>query len=259
VPPGARLTVKLRTGTAEKDGVELAPRTAYNFSGVRTKILTWHGCELEVEGRSDDDFIAEYATPTDNPAASAAINLHARLGELRQAATREGREGPRVLIAGATATGKTTLARTLASYATRQGLQPLVVNTDPERGMLSTPGCLSAAVFATIMDPEAADGWGSTPTSGPSAVPVKLPLVYYYGRRAPDEEPDFYRELVSKLAGTVSGRLSEDDDVRSAGIIVDSSGVSDKSKEGIDLLAHIVDEISGEQRHTRHSTTELSI
>lgn len=156
----------------------------------------------------------------------------------------ERREGPRVLIAGPPTTGKTTLVRTLASYATRQGFEPIVVNADPKEGMLSLPGTLSASVFATVMDPEAVDGWGTTPTSGPSTVPVKLPLVYYYGRNLPDDDPEFYRELTSKIAGTVSGRLSEDEAVRSSGVIVDSMGVSEKSKIGEDLLAHIVDELS---------------
>lgn len=163
---------------------------------------------------------------------------------MRLAARRERREGPRVLIAGPSNTGKTTLTKTLASYATRKGDQPLVVNVDPKEGMLSLPGTLSASVFATVMDPEAPDGWGSTPTSGPSSVPVKLPLVYLYGRQNSEEEPEFYSELVSKLAGGVSGRLSEDDEVRSSGVIVDTMGVSEKNKAGIGLLAHIVDEFS---------------
>lgn len=223
--------------------MELALRNAYSFSGIKSKILTWHGCELEVEGRTDDDFVAEYATPTANTA-NAHVNLHARLNEMRNMAARERREGPRVLIAGPPTTGKTTLARTLTSYATRQGFEPIVVNADPKEGMLSLPGTLSASVFATVMDPEAVDGWGTTPTSGPSTVPVKLPLVYYYGRNSPEDDPEFYRELTSKIAGTVSGRLSEDEGVKSSGVIVDSMGVSEKSKIGEDLLAHVVDELS---------------
>lgn len=250
--PGRSLVLKVLSGTAEKDGVELAPRNAYTLSGTKSKILTWHGCELEVEGRCEGDFVAEYATPAANPA-NAHVNLHARLGEMRAAAAREGREGPRVLIAGPPNSGKTTVARTLTSYATRQGYEPIVVNTDPKEGMLSLPGTLSAGVFATIMDPEAADGWGSTPTSGPGVVPVKLPLVYYYGRSSSEDDPDFHKELMSRLAGSVSGRLSEDKAVRSSGVIVDSMGISEQSKAGLDLIAHVVDELSGTQA-LGHST-----
>ena len=225
--------------------MELAPRNAYKLSGpLRGKLLTWHGCELEVDGRTEHDATAAFYTPTENPATSH-LNLHARLAEMRGAAARERREGPRVLVTGARATGKTTLVRTLASYATRQGDQPIVVNADPGEGMLSLAGTLSAGVFATVMDPVATDGWGSTPTSGPSTVPVKLPLVYYYGRESPEEDAEVYKQLFGRLAGGVSGRLSEDPDVKSSGVLVDSMGVEAGNARGLDLLAHMVDELSG--------------
>jgi polyribonucleotide 5'-hydroxyl-kinase len=244
VPHGSTLVVKLLSGTAERDGIELPLRNAYTISGARTKILTWHGCELEAEGRTEDDAVARYATPVANPA-NAHVNLHAQLNELRTQAARQRREGPRVLVAGPSCAGRTTLVRTLASYATRQGYQPLVVNVDPSEGMLSLPGTLTAGVFATVMDPQAADAWGSTPTSGPSSVPVKLPLVMYYGRRTPTNDAEMYKRLTSRLADATSGRLSEDPDVKTAGVIVDSAAVSETSKEGMDLLAHVVEEFSG--------------
>ena len=231
------MTIKLLSGTAEKDGVELAPRHAYVFRGTKTKILTWQGCELEIDGRTEEENDRENAQPTENPAC-AVLNLHGKLGELRA----QGREGPRVLVTGPKDAGKTAVTRALTSYATRQGFQPLTVNVNPREGMLSLPGTLSAAVFATIMDPET--GWGSTPTSGPSSTPVKLPLVYYYGREKAEEEPEFFKEIVGKLAGTVSGRLSEDEDVKRSGVFVDGFGVEERSEVGIDLIDHVVDEFS---------------
>ncbi|KAF4506084.1 hypothetical protein G6O67_006204 [Ophiocordyceps sinensis] len=243
VPTDRSVTVKLVSGTADKEGVELAPRTAYTLTGTRSSILTWTGCEVEVEGRCDDDFVAQYAHPAASPA-NAHLSLHSCLADMRAAAARLGREGPRILIAGPPSAGKTTLARTLTSYATRQGHQPVVVNADPRQGMLSLPGTLSTAVFATVMDPEAADGWGSTPTSGPSLVPVKLPLVYYFGRDSAEDDADLYRHLVGRIASAVSARLIEDPRVRSAGVIVDGMRIGETSTIGIDLIAHVVEELS---------------
>ncbi|KAI5464938.1 pre-mRNA cleavage complex II protein Clp1 [Mariannaea sp. PMI_226] len=243
VSVGSSVVVKILSGTAEKDGIELALRNPYTFSGVRSKILSWHGCEIEIDGQCDYDSVSEYAAPTENPANSY-LNLHGKLNEMRQAAAREGREGPRVLVTGPPNIGKTTLAKTLTSYATRQGYQPLVINADPNEGMLSLPGTLTASVFATVMDPEAVDGWGSTPTSGPSSVPVKLPLVFYYGCESSEDDADFYREITSNLAGSTSGRLSEDDTVRSSGVIMDGFSVTEDSQTGYELVAHVVDEFS---------------
>lgn len=242
---GLSISLRVLSGTAEKDGVELALRTPYTFSGIQSKVLTWHGCELEVDGPCEQEHVADYGNqPASNPACSY-LNLHARLDEMRIAARRERREGPRVLIAGPASAGKTTLARTLISYATKTGGQPIAVNVDPSEGMLSFAGTLSAGVFATIMDTEAPDGWGTTPTSGPSAVPVKLPLVYYFGKQEPTEDGEFYKELSSKLASAVSGRPSEDEDVKASGVVIDSMGLTEDNSAGLDLLGHVVDEFSG--------------
>ena len=211
---------------------------------MRAKILSWHGCELELEGACQYEEVKTFNTAGASAAAQV-VNLNSKLSDLRLSAGREGREGPRVMVIGDDKSGKTTLVRTLASYATRQGYQPLVVNTDPREGMLSLPGTLSASVFATIMDPESVDGWGSTPTSGPSLVPVKLPLVTYFGHERPHEDEDFYRTAVGRLAESTSGRLSEDGEVKRSGLLVDSFGIKADDKAGLELIAHVVDELSG--------------
>ncbi|KAF6827733.1 mRNA cleavage and polyadenylation factor CLP1 [Colletotrichum plurivorum] len=244
VPFGSDMTLRLVAGTAEKDGTELALQHAYTFTGVKSKILTLQGCEFVAEGGSPaDDFVAEYQRPQDSPS-NAHVNLHFQLTAIRQRAAAERREGPRVAICGPRASGKTSLARTLAGYATRVGAQPLVVNTDPKDGMLSLPGTLSASVVGTILDVEAVDGWGTTPTSGPSQVPVKLPLVYYYGHASAEEDSTKYRELVSKMAATATSRLWQDPEVKSAGMIVDTPGLSERSQAAMDSFAHVVEELS---------------
>jgi polyribonucleotide 5'-hydroxyl-kinase len=177
------------------------------------------------------------------------LNLHFLLDGLRRDARAKGATGPRVLIAGANDVGKTTLARTLAALAVKSGAQPVVANTDPREGMLSLPGTLTAAVYATIMDldGEGTHGWGGTPTSGPSGVPVKLPIVQYYGRQNATEDIELYKELVSKLAGTATARMSGDVDVECSGMIIDTPGisVSGQIEAGtLDALTHVVDEFS---------------
>lgn len=175
-------------------------------------------------------------------------NVHFALENLRNAAAPD---GPRVLLVGPNNAGKTSLAKLLAAYATRAGRQPLVVNTDPREGMLSVPGALTAAVMGSVLDVE--EGWGSSPTSGPSAVPVKLPVVYFYGRGSPEDDPKLFKPVCTRLALAVTGRLAEDEEVRRAGCVIDTPGVISQGKNGYEIISHIVSEFSG----TSHPSTAL--
>lgn len=175
-------------------------------------------------------------------------NVHFALETMRQEAARvgAGKEGPRVLILGPEDAGKTSLTKTLTGYATKMGRQPLVVNLDPAEGMLSVPGALTATAMRSMIDVE--EGWGSSPMSGPSPIPVKLPLVYFYGLPSPlDGEGSYYKAVVSRLALAVTGRMAEDQDAREAGVIVDTPGIIGLGKGASeDIIHHIVTEFSSE-------------
>ncbi|MCJ1362646.1 Cleavage polyadenylation factor subunit clp1 [Acarospora aff. strigata] len=234
---GNNVEVKLLSGTAEIFGTELAPKQTYTFTGTKAAIYTWHGCRLSVSGECAVEYTAE-----ETPMASYA-NVHFALEKLRQQATVSGKEGPRVMIVGPENAGKTSLVKILTGYATRIGRQPVVVNLDSREGMLSIPGTLSAAAFGSLVDVE--EGWGSSPTSGPSAVPVKLPLVYYYGRPSPEaENGKMFKPVVTRLALAVMSRVTEDGEAREAGCLLDTPGVISQGKGGYDIIQHAVAEFS---------------
>lgn len=243
----------MEAGTAERDGTELALGRFYSFKGIMSKISTVEGCILTVEGECDSDHVAEGAQVTLD--STFQLNLDTLLRNLRRDAyhgndsAREVADhvGPRIMIVGPSNVGKTTLARTLTARATKCRDEPQVVNLDPAEGLLSLPGTLTAATFATLMDVESMSGWGGTPTSGPSTVPVKLPIVYYYGRQHATDDPQLYKEVVSKLAGAVTERLNNHYLAKTAGLIIDTPAVDLEGKLGdleMDLLAHVVDEFS---------------
>jgi len=164
------------------------------------------------------------------------------LEKLRQEASKSGREGPKVLVVGPSNAGKTSLVKLLTAYAVRMDRQPLVVNTDSREGLLSIPGSLTATPFASIVDVE--QGWGSSPTSGPSPVPVKLPLCYYYGLPSPEDNTKLFKPVVTRLALAATGRLSDDPAIRETGMIIDTPGVISQGKGGYDIISHIVSEFS---------------
>jgi len=253
------VSVRLVNGTAERDGTELALNHTYTFSRTKSKILTYSGCTLEISGQCNDH-VAQYATPEESPAL-AHLNLHFALQTQRTAATSQLKNGgnainndtslgrgPRVMVCGPASSGKTTLVRTLAALATRTGAQPLVANVDPREGLLSLPGTMSAAVFGTIMDiEEPACGFGvsSTPSTGPSLVPVKLPMVYYFGREKADEDLPLWKDLAAKLASSVRAKFATDDAVRSAGLLLDTPGV-ETGKDDLEMLQHAIAEFASE-------------
>jgi len=229
--------LQVLSGTAEIFGTELALNHTYSFTGTKSSIYTWHGCRLEVSG------ICEEYTAEETPMVSY-VNTHFALEKLRDDAKQTGGEGPRVLIVGPTNAGKTSLVKLLTAYAIRMGRQPMVINTDSREGILSIPGSLTATPFASIIDVE--QGWGSSPTSGPSPVPVKLPLCYYYGLPSPEDNTKLYKPVLTRLALAATSRLTDDQDIKQTGMIIDTPGVISQGKGGYDLISHIVSEFSGQ-------------
>ncbi|KAI0132994.1 Pre-mRNA cleavage complex II protein Clp1-domain-containing protein [Xylariales sp. AK1849] len=244
VPVSSSLTVRLLSGGAEKDGTELAPNNPYTFSGTKSKINTWQGCKLEVTSTSSGSYDAYISELTEETSLVSYINLHFKLMGLRTSVAKEKpleSMGPRLMVVGPSNSGKTSLVRMLAAWATRMGSQPLVVNTDPSQGMLCLPGTLSAAVFATIMD--ITTEWGGTPTSGPSGIPVKLPLAYYYGLRDPEDSIKAFKGLLSRLSLATTSRMADDGELRISGMLIDTGPVN-ASKPNYDYLSHIIAEFS---------------
>ncbi|KAL9045176.1 MAG: hypothetical protein Q9214_001746 [Letrouitia sp. 1 TL-2023] len=231
---GSKVDVKLLSGSAELFGTELAQKQTYTFAGTKAAIYTWHGCSIEVIGDCQVDYSAE-----ETPMISYA-NLHLALERLRDEAVLHGRDGPRVLVLGPENAGKSTLVKLLTAYATRCGRLPLTANLDPKESMLSLPGSISASAFSSIIDVE--DGWGSSPTNGPSQVPVKLPLVYYYGLANPEQCTAVFKPIVKRLAVSVMSRLHEDPEAKSTGCLVDTPGIISQGKGNYEIIQHIVAE-----------------
>lgn len=249
-------TVRLVSGTAERDGTELAQNRTYALPrSTKSKILTYTGAVLEVAGDCQG-YVAQCAAPQDSPQLQV-LNLHFALQQARQRARgREhggggsGRPGPRVMVCGPRGSGKTTVVRTLAALATRTGGQPLVASVDPGEGLLALPGTVSAAVYGTVMDVEdPAGGFGvsGTPSSGPSTVPVKLPMVYYFGSERVDEDAQLWRDLTAKLASSVRAKFAADEVVREAGLVLDTPAVT-VAKADMEMLMHTVTEFAGRLR-----------
>lgn len=132
------VTLKLKSGSAELFGVELAPDRAYTLRDRKVAVFTWFGCVLEVGGTPDVAYVSE-ETPMNSY-----LNTHAQLQRRRELAVAKRAAGPRVLVAGPVDAGKSTLAHMLLAYALRLGEKPTFVDLDVGEGGLSVPGALAA-------------------------------------------------------------------------------------------------------------------
>lgn len=253
---------KLLDGLAELFGTEIAPLKTYTFSDTKAAIYSWQGCTLEIAAGDPISSINGIAVvpPPPGPGLGGCqveytaeeapmqeyAEIHFALEDIREkAATSPSAHGPRVLIVGPKDAGKTSLTKILTAYATKCGRQPIVINLDPSEGMLSVPpGGLSATAFRSLLDVE--DGWGSSPISGPSPVPVKLPLVYFYGLPSPvDANGAMFKPLVTRMGLTIASRFKEDKSASEAGIIVDTSHVLSQGDEVANgIIDRIVSELS---------------
>ncbi|TKA62474.1 hypothetical protein B0A49_07010 [Cryomyces minteri] len=234
---GASVKVKLLHGTAELFGTELAPKVTYTFAGTKAAIFTWHGCALEITGECESEYAAE-ETPM-----LMYLNVHAALDNMRKGSPT--REGPRVLVVGKENAGKTSLVKLLTAYALKSGSRPTVLNLDPREGVLSIPGTLTCTTFASMLDIE--DGWGSSPISGPTALPVKTPLVYHFPLESPEEDPKMFKPVATRMALAATSRLEEDPEAKEAGFIIDTPASVSSARGGYENIQHIVSEFSVNQ------------
>ena len=220
-------------------GTELLVSNSYTFTGTKAAIYTWHGCSFEVSG---DVLQSEY-TAEETPM-NEYINVHFALEALRDQAKAAQRPGPRLLVLGPDDAGKTSLVKILTGYAIRNGRSPVLANIDMREGVMSLPGTLTATLFKSPVEVE--EGFGTAPMSGPNGtIPVKLPLVYYYGSERPDEKDGkIYKSLLSRLALATAGRMNQDPDAKDGGLIIDSPGSLVSSPFGADIISHIVSEFS---------------
>lgn len=236
---GKQYTIKLTGGQAEIWGTELAPKHPYVFSGYRGAVFTWSGCSLEVLGETETEYEGQ-----ETDYAVEWLNVHGMLETMRDDAASAGAqgEGPRVLVVGPDAVGKSSLARTLAAWGVKVGRTPTVVNLDSREGLLAPPGSLTAVTLGSQTEVES--GYGIAPVSGPTAAPVKTPLVYSWPYSSPVDHADTFKSLLTRTALHVTGKLEANQEAKHSGLIIDTPGSLNDPKTSYDILSHIVSEFS---------------
>ncbi|RLN84234.1 hypothetical protein BBJ28_00013214 [Nothophytophthora sp. Chile5] len=223
VPAQAEVGVRLKSGSAELFGVELAIGNEYVFRDKKLAIFTWYGCTLEVRGAPEVAYTSD-ETPMDSY-----LNIHAQLQRRRELARAKHGAGPRVLVCGPVDSGKSTLTQILANYALRLGEKPTFVELDVGRGCLSVPGTLAASPL------------DMNSLSVAEEFILTNPLAFFYGYTAPTENVELFRYQQQRLATAVKRRLANDEEVNASGCVVNTGGWVDGV--GFDLLVHAIQDL----------------
>lgn len=287
IPSSTCTTLTLLSGSAEIFGAELAQSVDLNLSTLKQSyiipgpakfaVFTWHGCILDVDvefGKSVDIMY----TSEETEANVAYVNTHAQLEAMRDEALMKSlnasntnvmydgessdadpssRDGPRVLVVGPADSGKTSLVKTLVSYAIKLGRNPMLVDLDPKQNMLSVPGTLTAATMSLNDSGSNANVAMLHPVVHASGglYPGTSPLVQWFGSTDVAKNPDLYKEQLDKLGQMIDKRndvpVSNTDldqqqqleyqhllDCKASGLIVNGCGWIEDV--GFELMTHAV-------------------
>ncbi|CCH60640.1 hypothetical protein TBLA_0D01320 [Henningerozyma blattae CBS 6284] len=231
-----KLDLKIKSGIAEIFGTELANDINYSFKNWKFPIYAVEDVKLEWKC---PELASKELNILRNNSQQYIYNLHFAFEKMRGLSF----DGFRAMVVGKSSSGKTSLCRTLASYAIKsKPYQPLYVNTNPQDGILSMPGCLTATPISDILDAQSAT-WGQSMTSGATALHSKQPLVRNFGLENVSENRKLYMNVITQLANDVRNRLEEDSLVCRSGTIIDSPPLSVFDDDFIELK-HIVKEFN---------------
>ncbi|KAI8424786.1 hypothetical protein MSG28_006722 [Choristoneura fumiferana] len=205
-----KVVLEVKSGYAELFGTELVKGKPYEFhTGAKVAVFTWHGCTVELRGRTEVSYVAK-ETPM-----VVYLNVHAALEQQRVAAEQENTRGPVTMIVGPGDVGKSTLTRILLNYAVRMGRRPIYVDLDVGQGQISVPGTIGALLV-------------ERPASIEEGFSQQAPLVYHFGHKSPEENLELYNTIVSRLAEVVAERCEnnkkETDSASTSGVIINTCG-----------------------------------
>lgn len=222
-----KLSVYLVEGKAEIFGTELAIGREYEFETIKSSVFTYFGCKLQWEGECVEKTL-------DCPGMLKVANIHFALESMRKKAEENNGNGPVLLVLGAENTGKTSLCKTLVSYATRMSRFPCLVNLDVQSPIYSPPGALTATPISHILDVE--EFFGLPPINGPSLTRNKQSLVYTYALLNPNTSTDYFQNQMRLLAEGIQERQNKDSSIRTSGVIIDAPSSLLFSKQQLDYV-----------------------
>ena len=170
-------------------------------------VFTWHGCTIELIGKTDVTYIGKETPMT------IYLNCHVALETMREVAEKGEDRGPITMIVGPCNVGKSTLSRILLNYAARLHWRPIFVDLDVSQGQISIPGTIGSLLV-------------ERPASVTEGFSQQAPLVFHFGHKSPQDNINLYNMIVTKLAKVCEHRLQTNKKARASGVVINTCGWS---------------------------------
>jgi polyribonucleotide 5'-hydroxyl-kinase len=123
--------------------------------------------------------------------------------------------GPCILLAGPNDSGKSTLIKILSNLSVRMGWKPTVVDLDVDQGILTVPGCVSAAILEQPWDIE-------------KGLPFESLIAFYFGYLKPTEASYYFKTLFEHLACVLEKRNNISPDTNSSATYINTMGFANE-------------------------------
>lgn len=215
--------ITIKEGICELFGVELANSTELLFnSQEKLCFLSVEACKIEY--RSNKTLLKPFpdCIVVHDPNVIALYAISLQLLQKRM----KGIRGPRCLIIGDKTSGKSSIAKTLLSYASKMmgpASTPLFINLDPTKGIFSLPGSLSATIVNDTLQPESAI-WGESLTSATHPLVATFePIIKNFGFEEINKyNYDYYRHVLDSLVDDCKLIMDNYAEINETGMFVDT-------------------------------------
>lgn len=207
-------------GNAEIFGSTMNVGRSYIIKGEKISIFALEASTIRIEG--NPNFIYH----TQDSLMLSYFKIYEVIEELWTSARESKSQAPRILLTGPIDSGKSTLTRLLSNLSFRMGWKTAIVDLDVDQGILTLPGCISAALLDKPWDIE-------------NGISTESLIAFYYGHIKTNEAIEQYRALVEKLASILEKKTTLSHETASLGMFINTIGLVDGI--GYELLLHQID------------------
>eukprot|EP00747_Dinoflagellata_sp_TGD_P157071 gnl/TRDRNA2_/TRDRNA2_177718_c2_seq1.p1 gnl/TRDRNA2_/TRDRNA2_177718_c2~~gnl/TRDRNA2_/TRDRNA2_177718_c2_seq1.p1 ORF type:complete len:438 (-),score=-24.34 gnl/TRDRNA2_/TRDRNA2_177718_c2_seq1:8-1321(-) len=210
-------------GNVDIFGTSMEPGRKYLIQGQKIALFAFEKSVIGLEGKPDVIYKSE------DTLMLVYMKIHEVLEERRTSAKMAGSQGPRVLCVGPVDSGKTTVIRILCNLATRMDWIPTMVELNITQGNIAMPGTVSAAVL-------------DEPWKIEEGLDCPSPLVFYRGYTSYEDEKQFYKATVERLATILDIKAGLCNMSAAAGIYIDTMGCTEE--KALEPLLHQIESFS---------------